>query len=108
MTWAGNHTSSIASKTRDSLLHVADSVSVRTQPHQLARRRSQRAQSSKEVDDHAGVVAHGAQHVGPAQHIVHWPQMVAEEGTNDQHHCCCCTQILQEEVLQAEEEKEVE
>ncbi len=84
------------------VLHVTDPVGICTQPHELARGRAQSAQGSEEVDDHAGVVAHGTQHVCPAQDIVHRPQVVAKEGTDDQHHCRCCSQILQEEVLQAQ------
>ena len=95
-------TSNTAGQALHRVLHVTDPVSVRTQPHELARVRAQRAQGSEEEKDHAGVVAHGAQHVCPAQHIVHGPQVVAKEGTDDQHHCRCCSQILQEEVLQAQ------
>lgn len=101
MTNKGKLTTSTTSQARDSLLHAINPVSIGAQLHQLVGGGAQRAQRCKQVDDHAGVVAHGAQHVGSAQHIVHRPQMVAKERTDDEDDRSCGAQVLQQEVLYA-------
>ena len=95
----GRLTASAACQALDSFLHVRNPIGISTQPHQLLGGRAKSAQGCKQVDDDAGVIAHGAQHVGSAQHIVHRPQVVAKEWTNDKHNRSCGAQVLQQKVL---------